>query len=157
MKIYRPGLPPVFTDEDARTPPPPKPEPKGPVKPGESPFLAPDLAIAAARLRAAAAGQVPHDEPPPAAPPAPTPEVETPVPPPTTTNTQIIPPVEPKPLIDNNVVHLTPEQEAALAKIEADKKQLIADMEAVSGLPNPAPEQPVAQDTPAPTKYALLS
>jgi hypothetical protein len=113
MKVFRPGLSPVFTDEDTKDQPVlAKAPPKGPVKPGESPFLTPSAALAAARARALAAGQKPHDEKAPLTGPTPNPTAHT------QQTTEIIPPVAPQPLIDNNV-HI-PSHEERIAKLKAE-------------------------------------
>jgi hypothetical protein len=97
MKTFRPGLPPIFTDEDAT----PSATPNRVFTPAEKaagadkPFLSPADAIAAADARHAAS-QPPQPQPPAPAAPA------TPAPVPTPPPQQIIPPVTPKPLVDNN-------------------------------------------------------
>lgn len=110
MKVFRPGLPPVFTDEDAVNQPPKTPTPEERAKglDGRA-FLNPEQAMAAAAARhAATTGEQPDPNQPaapvppatPAAPPtAPVPEPAAPA---ASATTQIIPPAVPQPLIDNN-------------------------------------------------------
>ncbi len=118
MKIFRPGLPAVFTDEDApNQPAAPKAAPNTVT---QNPFLTPEEAMRAAQARHVAAhGQLPQQPAAPAAPAAPADPVtntgsplQGPAPNPGASGapatTQIIPPVAPQPLIDNNKPPATP-------------------------------------------------
>lgn len=142
MKVFRPGLPPVFTDEDAVNQPPKVPTPAQAAKPA-NPFLPPEEAMAAAAARhAATKGEQPDPNQPPPAPVPPATPAEPPQGPapnpgasgaPATT--QLIPPVVPQPLIDNNAPPAPspaptpqPEQPAAdpLALTPAEEAELDA-------------------------------
>lgn len=119
MKIFRPGLPAVFTDEDAIN----QPAPPKVAKPNTAanPFLTPEEAIKAAAARHAASQPLPAKPPLTAAeqtaldlahaalngslPQGPSPNPGASGAPATT---QIIPPVAPQPLIDNNKPPATP-------------------------------------------------
>jgi hypothetical protein len=118
MKLFRPGLPPVFTDEDAPAQSNRAFTPAEKAAGADKPFLTPEAAMAAADARHVASGagvqqppssvQVTKPAPAPTAPPA-APAVDPPqgpAPAPgasgASATTQIIPPVAPQPLIDKN-------------------------------------------------------
>ncbi len=115
MKVFRPGLPPVFTDEDA----PNQPAPPKAVKPDAkaNPFVTPEEAMRLAQARHIAAnGQLPQQPAPvaPVAPVAPAANTTQTAPSPNPgasgapATTEIIPPVAPQPLIDNNKPPVAP-------------------------------------------------
>lgn len=136
MKVFRPGLPPVFTDEDAAEQPPKVPTPAEKAAGVGIPFLTPEQAKAAADARHAASIPVepvkPEEKVVPTAP-SPNPGASG-----APATTQIIPPVAPQPLIDKTAepnpapaaisqpeskpsTVLTPEEEAELDALLAKR------------------------------------
>lgn len=112
MKVFRPGLPAIFTDEDAPQQPNRAFTPAEKAAGADKPLLSPEAAMAAAAARHAVSTGADAEQPdpnqqaapvPPAAPaatvPAPSPNPGASGAPATT---QIIPPVAPQPLIDKN-------------------------------------------------------